>query len=351
MAGLNRRVETFTAGYVAFDSERTAFTTLPMQDMDSPPQGKNFALSDRTKQYLGKESTILVYLAGVLQSSTLYTLQRLGAFVRFLAAVVPAVANPTTALTPTTAGTGGTIPAGVYAVSYAYVTAIGVTKYQTPAGTVTTTGSTSTITTGAAPALPTGATSINWYVSSVAGGGEAALVLAGNTTPVTGITITALPAAGAAAAPLGNNTAVVTMTGESMPTYFLKGARALANTRTSSSIDTTGSGDVYQNAVPGRPSATISFTLVTGSKITNKAGKLVTIENALMAAADAATCVTFAFVDDTTDPLQPRDTMFCYIATGNKTRAMGAVVERMIDATLAVPDDGSLPLAAIDYIA
>jgi hypothetical protein len=68
-------------------------------------------------------------------------------------------------------------------------------------------------------------------------------------------------------------------------------------------------------------------------------------------AADGGTACVFAFTDDTTDPLQPRDAMYAFIGTASKTRPMAGAIERAIQGYLAVPDDQSLPLVAIDYIA
>jgi hypothetical protein len=234
VAGLTRRVETFVAGYFGRMDESTAFTTLAMQDLDSPALKQNFALTDRTKQYLDMTTPVTVTNTTTVDPTT-YSLQRLGAIVRM-------------------------------------------------------------------------------------------------TAPLTG-------------------TPAVTMSGNYVPTYFLRGARAMANNRTAAKIDTTGSGDAFMNGVPGRPDGTISFSLVAGAKVTNKAGKLVTIESMLVGAANAGIACVFAFIDDTTDPLQPRDAMYAFVGNANKTRAMAAAVERAIDGYLAVPDDGSLPLVSIDFIA
>jgi hypothetical protein len=144
---------------------------------------------------------------------------------------------------------------------------------------------------------------------------------------------------------------VVTMDAAYIPTYFMKGARGMNNNRTAAKIDTTGSGDTFQNGVPGRPDATLSFSLVTGSKVTNKAGKVVTIESMLLGAAAAGVQCVFAFIDDTTDPLQPRDAMYAFVGTANKTRGLGAAVERAIDGYIAVPDDGGSPVVSIEFIA
>lgn len=238
---LSRRVETFTAGYVGFSNEATAFTDETTDDMDSPPALTNYALHNRVKQYFGMNDAITVKTGTTVVGSatvadpTTYTLQRLGGFVRFLTAQ---------------------------------------------------------------------AASTKAWIS-----------------------------------------------GKYIPMYFMRGARNVGNNSTTAKIDTTGSGDAYMNAVPGRPDATAAFTLVTGPKITNAAGKSVTIESMLMTAQQKGVVCVFSFQDDTTDATLPRDVMYSYVGNGNKTRQMNAAVERAFDGFLAYPDDGNLPVQVIDYIA
>lgn len=141
------------------------------------------------------------------------------------------------------------------------------------------------------------------------------------------------------------------LSGKSLPMYFMRGARNMGNNRTAAKIDTTGSGDSYMTAVPGRPDASFAFTLVTGPKITNAAGKLVTLESMLLTAAQNGEVCVFSFVDDTTDPLLPRDVMYGFVGNANKTRQLGQAVERAIDGYINIPSDGSLPVLSIDYLA
>lgn len=80
------------------------------------------------------------------------------------------VANPTTAPTLATATTGGTVAAGTYQVVVTYVSATGETVASSSAS-ITTTGSTSTITvtTPAANGVPGGATGWNAYITAAGG--------------------------------------------------------------------------------------------------------------------------------------------------------------------------------------
>jgi hypothetical protein len=81
--------------------------------------------------------------------------------------VPPPVANPSAAPTLATATTGGLLPAATYYVVYTWVNAVGETLVSAEANIVTT-GSTSTITV-TIPALPSGATSANIYISTATG--------------------------------------------------------------------------------------------------------------------------------------------------------------------------------------
>jgi hypothetical protein len=190
---------------------------------------------------------------------------------------------------------------------------------------------------------------------STLGGNVSTMRLLGAGTVATGVATmpvaTAVPAAPGTPPPTFDAVTTVTMDGVYVPMYFMKGARAIGNARTAAKIDTTGSGDLFMNGVPARPDATISFSLVTGAKITNAAGRLVTIESMLVNAANSGTSCVFAFTDDTTDPFQPRDVMYAFVGTASKTRPMAGAIERAIQGYLAVPDDQSLPLVSIDYMA
>jgi hypothetical protein len=348
---LTRRVETFSAGYFGTHSEATVFTDLPMLDMDNPPARQNFALADRRKQYLSLTDPIAVKVNAIVQSTANYVSQRLGAMARFLNPLASSAEapNPTVAPASAVAGSAGTLLAGTYLVGYTWTGVNGESELS-PTASVTTTGTTGSISGGTAPSLVAPATGTNWYVSTN-GGDVTTMRLVGAGTGVNMPVVTAVPAAPGTSPPTFDAVTLVTMSATYIPMYFLKGARAIGNARTAAKIDTTGSGDLYMNGVPARPDATISFSLVTGAKVTNKAGNLIAIEDMLVGAANGGTACVFAFVDDTTDPLQPRDAMYAFVGTASKTRPMAGAVERAIQGYLAVPDDQSLPLVSISYIA
>jgi hypothetical protein len=333
-------------------SEATPFTGLPMQDMDNPPLRQNFALVDRTKQYLTLTDPYTVKVGGTAQASSLYSGQRLGAFARFLNPLASAseAPNPTVAPASAVAGAAGSLAAGTYLIGYTWTGAGGIESELSPTAAITTTGSTGSISSGVSPSLVAPATGTNWYMSTN-GGNVSTMRLLGAGTTVTMPVATAVPAAPGTPAPSFDAVTTVTLDGVYVPMYFMKGARAIGNARTAAKIDTTGSGDLYMNGVPARPDATISFSLVTGSKITNAAGRLITIEDMLVGAANSGTACVFAFTDDTTDPFQPRDVMYAFVGTASKTRPMAGAIERAIQGYLAVPDDQSLPLVSISYMA
>jgi hypothetical protein len=320
--------------------------------MDNPPLRQNFALVDRTKQYLTLTDPYTIKVGGTAQAASLYTGQRLGAFARFLNPLAAAseAPNPTVAPASAVAGAAGSLAAGTYLIGYTWTGAGGIESELSPTAAVTTTGSTGSISSGVSPSLVAPATGTNWYVSTT-NGGVPTMRLVGAGTTVTQPVITAVPAAPGTPPPSFDAVTTVTMDGVYVPMYFLKGARAIGNARTAAKIDTTGSGDLFMNGVPARPDATISFSLVTGSKVTNAAGRLVTIEDMLVGAANSGTPCVFAFTDDTTDPFQPRDVMYAYVGTASKTRPMAGAIERAIQGYLAVPDDQSLPLVSISYMA
>jgi hypothetical protein len=332
-------------------SEATPFTDLPMLDMDSPPLRQNFALSDRTKQYLTLTDPISVKVNAIVQSPSNYVSQRLGAMARFLNPIGAAneAPNPTVAPASATAGSAGFLAAATYLIAYSWTGVNGESRIS-PTTAITTTGATGSISGGASPSLVAPATGTNWYVSTP-GGNVSTMRLVGAGTGVNMPTITAVPAAPGTSPPTFDAVTLVTMSGSYVPMYFMKGARAIGNARTAAKIDTTGSGDIYMNGVPARPDATISFSLVTGAKTTNASGQLVSIESMMVGAANGGQPCVFSFIDDTTDPLQPRDVMYAFIGTASKTRPMAGAIERAIQGYLAVPDDQSLPLVSIEYIA
>lgn len=174
--------------------------------------------------------------------------------------------------------------------------------------------------------------------------------IVGSATPYTNFTYQRLGGFFTAGAPLTSGHSMF-VSGKSVPLYFLKGAINLGNQEQSNKIDTTGSGDTYMSAVPGRPDATFSFGLRTGPKITLANSKVVTIENRLLQAKRAGEQVVLVFVDDTSDPLLPRDAAYAYVGNANKTRQQNQAVERQFDFYLCVPDDGNLPYVSIDNIA
>ena len=109
---------------------------------------------------------------------------------------------------PTTATTGGTVAAGTYPVVVTYVNGAGETV-GSAAGSVTTTGTTSTITVPS-PAASTGAT--GWYAYVGQAGAAASTATrqqaAGSPTAIgTALTLTAPPTSTGATAPTTNTTA------------------------------------------------------------------------------------------------------------------------------------------------
>lgn len=86
----------------------------------------------------------------------------------------------------TAGGTGGTVPVGTYLVSYTFVNANGETTRSADATVVVTSGQQITVT---LPALPTGATGINVYMST-AGGSSSTETKQNGGTPVTTTTYT-----------------------------------------------------------------------------------------------------------------------------------------------------------------
>jgi hypothetical protein len=346
-----RWIETFSKAYIGFEFESQPFTSLPMSDLDSPAARTNFYITDRTKQYFDIAATITVLNNGVAvtQASNPYTLQRLGGIVRFASPLPVFLTDPATTLTPTPSATGGTIPAGVYPVSYTYVQVTGKETKPAPVASVTTTGATSTITTGAAPALPTGATAVNWYVGT-AGGGASSLVLQSSTAGVTGVTFGSLPAAGAQAAPTTNGTSLVTISGSSLPVYRMLGAKNVGNTAQRAEIDTTGSGDTDMTGAPGRPKRGGSFTFIPGATIVNAAGKTVGLKTMIETAAKAGTEVVTVTVNDIRDAMQPRDASYNFVGNTDMQRNLNAAIDMPVTLYQAACNDAD-SYNFIDYVA
>jgi hypothetical protein len=120
--------------------------------------------------------------------------------------VSASVVNPTAAPTVTTAATGGTVAAGTYLVETSYINANGETL-PSPAATIVTTGSTSTITVTSPPAAQ-GATGWYAYVSQVGGTTLTRQQAAGSATAIgTALTITAPPTSTGLAPQTSNGTA------------------------------------------------------------------------------------------------------------------------------------------------
>lgn len=108
---------------------------------------------------------------------------------------------------PTTVGTGGTVLAGVYGVKVTYVSATGETT-GSALGTVTTTGTTSTITVPS-PGAVTGATGWYAYISQVNGATLTRQQTPGSPTAIgSGLTLTAPPTSTGAAPPFTNTSGV-----------------------------------------------------------------------------------------------------------------------------------------------
>lgn len=110
------------------------------------------------------------------------------------------ITPPAAAPTLSTAGTGGTVLAGVYIVGFTWVNANGETTLS-PTASITTSGTTSTITV-TVPTLPSGATAAAVYVSQANG---TALTRQGQTATTT-FTLTAPPTTSGAAANTSNLT-------------------------------------------------------------------------------------------------------------------------------------------------
>jgi Pectate lyase superfamily protein len=121
-------------------------------------------------------------------------------FIVYGAGLVPA---PAAAPAPTTATAGGTVLAGTYGVKYTYVNAAGETL-ASAAGSVVTTGSTSTIT---VPSPPTQQTVTSWYAYVTAVNGSTYYRQQGSGSPTaigTALTLTAPPTTSGANPPSSN---------------------------------------------------------------------------------------------------------------------------------------------------
>jgi hypothetical protein len=358
---LPRRVETFVAGYIGFMAEATTVSAGIMDDLDAvvgaTPNKQNFFVQDRTKQYMLISGTPVVRNGGtpvVNSGLTAFQTQKLGGIVRFNQPQTLTQTDDVQTLSDTSATAGNfqivmTDGNGVQwtslsiawnAASAAIGTAIdGATPaVANPGYTNPFAGANIAETGGPLPATPvvlTGAAGLKgqylpifFVINSTVVGGSGPTIA--HTTPGgTGITIDY----------------------SYVPMYFLRGAQSLNNNSTAQKIDTTGSGDLVTNAVPGRPDEEVTFTLKTGPKITLVSGKITTVENRLMQARRNGEVVVVSFIDDTTDPYQPRDVMYGFVGTASKTRQLNAAVERQITLYPAIPDDASSAVANIDYVA
>lgn len=114
-----------------------------------------------------------------------------------------AVGDPAAAGNFTTSGSGGSIPVGVYYVTYTYKNATGETIIA-PVKKVTVTG-TQNIATPLLTPLPTNATSVEFYMSAAAGSTTLKKATAAANTGAAS-TIAAVPSGGAASPPSSNTT-------------------------------------------------------------------------------------------------------------------------------------------------
>lgn len=119
-----------------------------------------------------------------------------------LVVAVDAALAPPTAPSLSTAASGGTVAAGTYGAEITYVNDNGETVASAPAS-VTTTGSTSTITISS-PAAVAGATGWYAYVTQAGGSTYTRQQTAGLPTPIgTNLTLTAPPTSGGTTPPTG----------------------------------------------------------------------------------------------------------------------------------------------------
>lgn len=357
---LTRRVETFVAGYVGFMGEAVAATAQIMDDLDAvigaTPNKQNFFLQDRTRQYMLINGIPVVKNGGTPvtnSGTTAYAIQQLGGIVRFVQPQTLTQTDDVQTLSDTSATSGTfqlvltdnngirwTTPAIAWnAASSAVGTAIDAAtpSVSNPGYTNPFTGTNIAESGGPLPATPvvlTGAAGLKGqYIPTI---------VVVNSSVVGGTPTVVHTTAGGTG---------ITMDYSYVPMYFLRGAQSLNNNSTAQKIDTTGSGDAVTNAVPGRPDEEATFTLRTGPKITLQNGKITTIENRLMQARRNGEQIVIAFIDDTTDPYQPRDVMYGFVGTASKTRQLNQAVERQITIYPAVPDSGASAVENIDYVA
>jgi lysophospholipase L1-like esterase len=133
-----------------------------MVDGTTNSNGTIAALS--TSDVTGKD--LIILFGGMNERSTTYGTQF--------------ISNPTTPPAIATATSGGTVPAGTYYVKYTWISSSGGETAASSEASVTTTGSTSTITV-TVPSLPAGCSQTNIYISSSSG----SETYQGNTTTTT----------------------------------------------------------------------------------------------------------------------------------------------------------------------
>ncbi|MCA1668937.1 MAG: hypothetical protein LC793_16390, partial [Thermomicrobia bacterium] len=247
------------------------------------------------------------------------------------------------------AATGGTLQAGTYLIAYTYTGTTGETLVS-PTASVTTTGTTGSITGATGAALVAPNTGTNWYISTL-GGAAATLRLVGAGTGAAAPTITAVPAATAASPPTATGgVTTVTITGKSLPMYRLVGARNFGNTSQRAEIDTTASGDTDMTGAPGRAKRAGAFTFLIGDTIVNQAGRTITMKNMLEASAKAGLEVVLVAQNDTRNALLPRDAQFAFIGNTDMQRNLGAVIDMPITWYQAACSDAT-SYEFLDYVA
>jgi hypothetical protein len=160
-----------------------------------------------------------------------------------------ALTNPSVAPVLTNTTTGGSLVPGPYQVGYTYINAYGETLIVTSLGNITIPAGTSTnkINVAAITPLPSGATSVNWYLSKTVGGFSLGFAV---NNAGTAFSLTALPLGGAASPPGTNTTA-----GEAHPVKAtLTAGSGITVTNGAGSITIAATGVVGSGTVfPGTP--------------------------------------------------------------------------------------------------
>jgi hypothetical protein len=202
------------------------------------------------------------------------------------------VASPTNAPTLSTAATGGTVAAGAYLAGYTWTTANGETTLS-PTASVTTTGTTSTLTI-TPPTRPGAATGWNLYLSQAGG----TTLTKQNATPLTGANFvqTAPPTNSGAAPPALNGT------GTNWQAVSVDPAPGDASFVQAS---TTGNIDTYQHGAV--PSNVVSVLAVQSGVIARKADP---------GARTIAPLLRLASVDTPVGAGVPLQTSYAWVGTG-----------------------------------